>query len=134
MIHNKYTDLIIEKVGMIDNLVGWSKTYYYKKNPKHLTVFNSNIVVNGEKVWYGDIDLSISKNDLQSIAKQENVDIYVIYESDGRFENEEEPYLDRPVAIYRKDGTINYIDYVLSSFSRYEGLGTRLNRKSKICI
>lgn len=134
MIHNKYTDLIIEKVGRLDKMISGSKSWYIKNYRKNLFVFNSNIIINGEKVWYGDIDLSISKNDLQSIAKQENVDIYVLYESDGRFKYEDKPYLERPVAVYHGDGTINYIDYVLSSFSRYEGLGTRLNRKSKICI
>lgn len=134
MIQNKYTDLIVEKVGRLDNLISWSKSGYSRNKPKNLAVFNSNIVINGEKVWYGDIDLSLSKNSLQSIAKQENVDIFVIYERDGRWDNEDNPKIDRPVAIYHGDGTINYIDYVLSNFSKYEGLGTRLNRKSKICI
>lgn len=132
MIHNKYTDLIIEKVARLDNLISWSKSGFSKNKPKHLAVFNANIVINGEKVWYGDLDLSISKPDLQSVAKQENVDLYVIYEQDGRFDNEDKPKLDRPVVIYHGDGTIMYGEFV--ELKKFEGLGTKVNKRGKMCI
>jgi hypothetical protein len=64
--------------------------------------------VNGEKVWYGDIDLTISKTALQTISVDENIDIYVLREMDGRFENEDKPRMDYPVAIYKSNGKIQY--------------------------
>ena len=132
MIHNNYTDIIIEKVGRLDNLISCSRSGFVRNHPKHLAVFNANIIINGEKVWYGDLDLSISKDNLQSVAKQENVDLYVLFESDGRFDKEDEPYMERPVAIYHKDGTILYSDWV--ELKRYEGLGTKVNKRGKLCI
>ena len=111
-------------------MISWSKSGFSRTQPKHLAVFNANIVINGEKVWYGDLDLSISKPDLQSVAKQENVDLYVIYEQDGRFDNEDKPKLNRPVAIYHGDGTIMYGEYI--ELKKYEGLGTKVNKMIKI--
>jgi len=132
MKHNNYTDIIIEKVGRLDMMISGSKSRYCRQQPKNLVVFNANIIINKEKVWYGDLDLSISKNDLQSVAKQENVDLYVLFEQDGKFDKEDEPYMERPVAIYYKDGTILYSDWV--ELKKYEGLGTKVNKRGKLCI
>ena len=120
MTHNNYTDILIKEIGMLSMMISGSKTGYHKMKPKNLPVFNSNIIINGEKVWYGDIDLSLSKVKLQTIAVNENVDIYVIYEHDGRFENEDKPLLDRPVAIYKRNGTVKYNEFV--DIKKYNGL------------
>ena len=109
---NKFTEIISEKVGRVDRMISGSKTGYHNSHPKNLVVFNSNIIVNGEKVWYGDIDLTISKTVLQTISVDENVDIYVLWEMDGRFENEEKPRINSPVAIYKSNGKIKYGDLI----------------------
>ena len=56
--------LIQEKLGPIGNLITFSKTTYRKTHPNNIVVFNSNLVIEGQKLWYGDLDITLSKNEL----------------------------------------------------------------------
>jgi hypothetical protein len=117
---NKYTKLFTAKIGICGKLISWSKSGYRENYPRNLAIFNSNIVVDGKKVWFGDIDLTISKSILKSIAAEEKIDIYVLREMSARFDNEETPDLSEPVAVYYKGETIKYDPYIDST--RYDGL------------
>lgn len=72
----------------LGRLVGWSKTQYRRENPDNEVYFNANIFNNdGQKVWYGDLDLTVDGYKLQEIADKIGT-LYVLWEHDGRFYNE----------------------------------------------
>ena len=70
-------------------MIGFSKTEYRYENPDNKVLFNANIFIEGiGKVWYGDLDLTLSKRALTEIATELNSTLYILSELDGRFENE----------------------------------------------
>lgn len=90
-------ELIQKKLGPIGNLISYSKSTYRKVYPNNIVVFNSNLIIDGEKMWYGDIDITKSKNILIELSNELNKTIYILYEMDGRFENEDSPKIDNYV-------------------------------------
>ena len=99
------TQLLNEKIGWNGRMISGSKSGYRDRYPKNLAVFNSNICTKEGKVWWGDIDITLSKDALSEIATETGETIYVLYEMDGRFENEVKPILSRAVATFLPDGT-----------------------------
>lgn len=70
-------------------MISGSKSRYRERFPDNEVYFNANIFVLGEgKVWYGDLDVTKDREDLQKIASQLGKDLYILREMDGRFENE----------------------------------------------
>jgi hypothetical protein len=113
-------DLLIE---MLNSALGWpgrmisgSKSGYRDRNPNNLVVFNSNICTDAGKIWFGDVDVTADLNVLCEAAKSSNSKFYVLYEMDGRFENEERPRIDRAIVTFFEDGTFqvrpDYQQYV----------------------
>jgi hypothetical protein len=99
--------LINEKIGWAGRMISGSKSGYRMSNPNNLAVFNANICTKDAKVWWGDIDLTKSKFDLLQIAEAIGEEVYVLFEMDGRFENEASPKLDRAIAIFYPNQTVN---------------------------
>lgn len=80
---------LFEKHGLvICRMVGGSKTLYMREHPTHEVVFNSNIFSTSGKIWWGDLDLTIDSEKLQAVCDELKVSLFVLYEMDGRFENE----------------------------------------------
>ncbi len=96
---------IKEILGPEGRIITMSKSSYTAKNPSNLVVYNANMCLGDKKVWYGDIDISISREELQSIAKVLNGEVSVLREMDGRFENDSAPLLDRFVYRVSPDGS-----------------------------
>lgn len=99
---------INEMIGPMGRMISGSKSGYRNVHPDNLVMFNGNICINqGEptKVWYGDIDITKSRNQLREIAVEMNTDLYVLYEMDARFENEERPLIKEFVYRANADGT-----------------------------
>jgi hypothetical protein len=96
-----------QRLGPKGNIVHPSKSEYLKIFSRNLVVFNANVCVEDEKIWYGDIDITRSKFDLSSLAKDLNKTVYILYERDGRFENEESPKIDRSAATFFPSGKIS---------------------------
>ena len=101
--------------GIIKECLGWngamisgSKSGYLQSYPNNVVVFNSNICTEGGKVWYGDIDITKSKDSLIKLAEALDSTLYVLLEMDGRFENEAEPKVDKYVAKIEFDGSITF--------------------------
>ena len=113
---------ICRRVGYFGNLVSASKSGYRNANPDHLVVFNSNIIVNNEKIWYGDIDITKSGETLLSLANTFGVTIYVLSEMDGRFENEDAPRVGHYIIKFNPDNT-----YDLATFFSDREHGYNLN-------
>ena len=73
-------------------MIGGSKTGYSSEHADELIVFNANVLMSGYgKVWYGDLNLTEDYLVLQDIAKSLNSTLYILWESDGRFGDENKP-------------------------------------------
>jgi len=73
-------------------MIGYSKSGYVKEYPDNAIIFNANIVTESKgKIWYGDLDVTKSFNDLKNIADKLKENLYILYESDARWENENKP-------------------------------------------
>ena len=75
-------------------MIGGSKSGYRNMHPDDLIIFNANVLMPGYgKVWYGDLNLTEDYLVLKEIAQNLNTELYVLWESDGRF-GEEDKSLD----------------------------------------
>ena len=73
-------------------MIGGSKTGYSSQHPDELIVFNANVLMKDiGKVWHGDLNLTEDYLVLKDIAKSLNTTLYVLWESDGRFGEENKP-------------------------------------------
>lgn len=99
---------IKNKIGICGKIICGSKSGYHRTYPRNLVAFNANIIINDAKIWYGDIDVTLSGAILKEIAINNNVDIYVLREMDARFENEFNPKIENAMVIYFEDGNVKY--------------------------
>ena len=93
--------LCMQKLGYPGRMISGSKTGYRNSHPDNLALFNSNLCTDEGKIWYGDIDVSKSKNDLQEIADKTGKNLFVLFESDGRFDCEKNPLLKKAAVVFR---------------------------------
>lgn len=93
-----------EHLGMRGKMISFSKSGYVQKNPENLAIFNSNVCTDGGKIWYGDLDVTLSYESLSDLAKEIGKTVYVLTEMDGRFENEEIPLLSQAVVKFLPEG------------------------------
>lgn len=82
-------EVFINKGFFPGRLIAGSKSFYRSSFPDHEVYFNANIFILGEgKIWYGDLDITKDYETLKEIASLLMVDLFVLTEHDGRFENE----------------------------------------------
>ena len=98
-------NLLNERLGWPGKMIAFSKSGYKDANPNNLVVFNSNVCTDEGKIWWGDIDLTLSKEDLIAVAMESGKTVYVLYEMDGRFENEDSPKIEKAVVKFLPDGS-----------------------------
>ena len=93
-------DVLIEEIQQhfeshgfnIARMIGGSKSIYRKEYPKDLAIFNANVFMKDVgKVWYGDLNLTEDYVILKSIAESLDTTLYVLWEMDGRFGEENKP-------------------------------------------
>lgn len=88
-------------------MISSSKSGYKDRFPDHLVVFNANIVTSDKtKVWHGDLDVTADADDLKALAAKHDETLYILRESDARWGNEDDPKIERAVAVVKPDGTI----------------------------
>jgi hypothetical protein len=81
-------------------MIGSSKSAYCSMHPNNLVVFNANVcTLTKGKIWWGDLDITLDTALLLALRNKVGEDLYILYEMDGRFQNETAPLLDRAVAI-----------------------------------
>jgi hypothetical protein len=98
-----------EYLGDVGKMVGASKSIYTYDNPSNIVIFNANLATKEDgKFWYGDIDLTLSMDSLIDTAKDIGKDVYVLYEMDARFENEDNPKLDKAVLVVSPKGQLKW--------------------------
>ena len=67
-----------------------SKSGYIRAYPKNQFIPNANVFCKRHgNVWFGDLDLTFDKPTLEKIARRLRCRLYVLRESDGRFQNAE---------------------------------------------
>ncbi len=99
-----YQQVAKDILGYPGKMISGSKSFYREKFPDHVVVFNSNIFVGKTKIWYGDLDITESIDTLKDLASAIGEKLYVLYESDGRFEKEKNPSLDNAVMMIHPGG------------------------------
>jgi hypothetical protein len=100
-----------EILGMRGTMISGSKSGYRRIYPDNFPIFNSNICVREGKIWYGDIDLTVSIESLQKLCLEIEEPIYVLHEMDARFEHEEKPLLNKAAVIVFPDRVVLREDY-----------------------
>ena len=98
--------IAIHFLGPLGKMISSSKSYYRRENPENLVIFNGNVCAGNEKIWWGDLDITLSSENLASLAIALNQDISVLQENYGRFEYEDSPMVDYYTVRYLPDGTI----------------------------
>jgi len=91
--------LVDELLGRPGRMLSGSKTAPAEKR----VVWNANVIAGDEKIWYGDISITDSEENLQELANKLGEKIYVLREMDARFENEKKPRLDQAVATFEPE-------------------------------
>lgn len=97
----------IELLGFAGIMISGSKSGYCNRNPKNLAVFNSNLIVmepTPTKIWYGDIDLTLSLDKIKELSESIGQEIRVLREMDARFEHEEKPRIEAYVVRVEPNG------------------------------
>lgn len=89
--NQQITDKLKENGFHLARMVGGSKSRYMEANPDNFVIFNANIVSKraGQKVWFGDLDLTKDFDQLKQISEELDDTFYFLREMDGRFENED---------------------------------------------
>lgn len=97
----------IEILGMEGKMISGSKSGYYTRHPNNLALFNANLIVMESiptKIWYGDLDLTLSIDQLKELASELGVEIRVLREFDARFDYEEKPRVEAYVIRVEPNG------------------------------
>ena len=73
-------------------MLGGSKMGYSNQHPDELIIFNANVLMPGYgKVWFGDLNLTEDYKTLKKISESLNTTLYILWEMDGRFGEENKP-------------------------------------------
>jgi hypothetical protein len=99
------TSITSSILGFEGKMISWSKSGYRDENPENLAIFNANIIQKTErgyeKIWFGDLDITLDYEKLIRISECLDTEIFVLYEMDARFDNESAP------------NVLNYMFYIL---------------------
>jgi len=101
-----FKEIAQDVLGFQGKMLSGSKSRYTNRHEDHLVVFNANVCVEDEKIWQGDIDITLEEDSLIELAQRLGENVYVLYEMDGRFENEDFPKLKEYVYMTDGDGFI----------------------------
>ncbi len=89
----RHHEAVMATLGLPNRLISPSKTRYREANADHVAVFNANVCIAAGKLWYGDFDLTLDEAQLVDLATRTGEVVYLLYETDGRFEHEAAPLL-----------------------------------------
>lgn len=62
------------------NVLEGSKKQYKELHPDNFVIYNASLISETEYLWYGDIDLTLDREKIQTIAKRLNINISLIKE------------------------------------------------------
>lgn len=82
--------IAIKELGPKGHMISSSKGRYRYDNPTNFVVFNANLFISQpvEKIWYGDVDLTLDSEKIKRISSLLKTNVLVLSEMDGRFDKE----------------------------------------------
>lgn len=121
----KTDNIFLKHLGINGRMISASKSGYRQKHPNNIPVFNANIVAESdgkfEKIWYGDLDITIDEIALRMIALTIKKKIWILPEMAARFENENDPQIEQYVFMTDgKDYELGNDYYTKDSIERNE--------------
>ena len=121
---------IEEILGPNGRLLGMSKGRLRYSLPNDLIVFNSNVYIGQEKVWYGDLNISDEHdlNMLKTLAESGTEIVHVLDEAAGKFSNKDGPDFSDPVISITNNGT-SILGHALQQYYSHDGQRTILMKK-----
>ena len=73
-------------------MIAGHKWDYTEEHEGDLVIFNANVLMpNYGKVWFGDLNLTEDYKTLKKIAESLNTTLYILWEMDARFGEEDKP-------------------------------------------
>ena len=76
---------------VLSRMLAYSRRVYLSRRPGNHAVWNANVVTAKGKIWWGDLDLAYDSEKLQLVAEELQTDLYILYETDFRFDKENRP-------------------------------------------
>ena len=77
----------VSHLGHVGPMISPSKSGYREKNPDNIAVFNAQVCVEKggsvEVIWNGDLDVTLSRQKLRTLAADLGTNVYVMQESEG---------------------------------------------------
>jgi hypothetical protein len=106
----RFADATAERIlGPVGRMIAFSKTSYWLEHPTHVTIFNGNVCTESRgKIWFGDVDCTVSEPVLVELARALGEAVYVLFERDARFGTEETPLLHQHVLKVEPDGSVSH--------------------------
>jgi len=92
--------VICLNIAHMGRMISGSKADYARKHPQNIVVFNANVLVDGKKVWYGDLDVTKDEKKLQKCADTIGKNLYILPEMAARFDKENKPDMTRTVKVF----------------------------------
>lgn len=128
---------ILEKYGeprfYLGRLISGSKSTYRKNNPDNIVLFNANIItINLDKIWYGDVDITLDADALIEIAKELNEPLFILQELAGRFGEEKtklKELIKRAYCIIKPSGEVEITGNSFCGYVMKNGKRTLINSK-----
>lgn len=111
------------EVGLpLSRLVSLSKSGFLRRHPQHAVVFNATLAnAAGERLWWGDVDLTVDKEALFELAERAGFDLFLYYEGDSRRGFVKTIDRSNAVAVFHPDGTLTLGDrasFIRTPFGR----------------
>lgn len=100
-------------LGLPGRMISGSKSGYRQRFPQNLVIFNANLCTESEKIWWGDLDLTFDAEKLEILSNSLDKKLFVLYEMDARFENEEKPLLGKTAITFYPDKPYEISERVL---------------------
>ncbi len=113
-----YQQVAKDILGYPGKMISGSKSFYREKFPDHVVVFNSNIFVGKTKIWFGDLDITESIDNLKDLALSLGEKVYILFEYDGRFDKEKNPSLDNAVITIGEHGEVSLHENLQESIDK----------------
>lgn len=83
---NTYLDTFNQHGLTVSRMISGSKSTYRRLNPDNVVMFNANIFTEeDDKIWFGDLDITLDSDKLKSISKEIGKKLYVLNEHLGRW-------------------------------------------------
>lgn len=108
--HHPHERAARESLGFAGRMLGASKGRYRMRYSEDVVVFNANVVTSVRKIWHGDLNITRDLKFLKKLAKEIDTNVYVMSESDARFEKEINYDVSLAVALITPDGTVSLKD------------------------